>query len=118
MSVLNSRPSLNMLLYMRLPNGSSLRIVDEIGTNYEQFGILLLKDVSGRQVEVIEHDERKVGKIITQILREWLKGAGLKPAWGSLLKVLKMMGMTDLADNIACSLDHMLQKNQRDEEQL
>ena len=99
-----------MLLYLRLPNGTSLRIVDEIGTKYEQFGILLLKDESGKRVEIIEHDERKVGKIITQILREWLKGVGLKPTWGTILKVLKMMEMTDLADNIECGLNHMLQK--------
>ena len=105
-----------MLLYLRLPNGTSLRIVDEIGTKYEQFGILLLEDESGNRVEIIEHDELKVEKIITQILREWLKGAGLKPAWGTILKVLKRMEMTDLADNIACSLNHMLQKNQHDEQ--
>lgn len=116
MSDLNSKPSLTDLLDLRLPNGTLLRIVDEIGTKYEQFGILLLKDEFGKRVEIIKHDEQRVENIIIEILRKWLNGTGLKPAWGTILKVLEMMDMTDLADNIACSLNHMLQKNQHDEQ--
>ena len=93
-----------------------MSIVKEIGTNYEQFGILLLKDEYGKRVEIVKHDEQKVARIINQILRQWLEGTGLKPTWGTLLKVLKMMKMNSLAENVACSVNHMLRKTQHDEQ--
>ena len=96
---------------MILPNGTSLSIINEVGTSYEQFGILLLKDDFGKRVEIIEHDERKVARIITQIFREWLEGKGLKQTWETLLKVLRMMGLEELANNVECSVNHMLLSN-------
>ena len=89
-----------------------MSIIKEIGTNYEQFGVLILKDECGKKVEIVKHDEQKVARIITQILREWLEGTGLKPTWGTLLKVLNAMELNSLAENIACSVNHMLGKTQ------
>ena len=100
-----------MLLSLKLPNSTSLSIVNEIGTNYEQFGTLLLKDESGKRMEIIEHDERKVDKIITRILCEWFEGSGLLPTWGTLLRVFKTMELHILAENVACSVNYMLHKH-------
>ena len=106
-----------MLSDMTLPNGTSLNIIEEIGTKYEHFGILLLDDEFGKRMEIIKHDKQDVARIITQILREWLEGTGLKPTWGTLLKVLKKMKEHELAEAVACSVNHMymLQTHQHDE---
>ena len=102
---------------MTLPNGTSLNIIEEIGTKYEHFGILLLDDEFGKRMEIIKHDKQDVARIITQILREWLEGTGLKPTWRTLLKVLKKMKEHELAEAVACSVNHMymLQIHQHDE---
>ena len=101
---------------MTLPNGTSFDIVEEIFSNYEQFGTLLLRDDQGKRMEIIKHDERKAYGIVTQILREWLNGKGLKPTWGTLLKVLELMKMNELAEAVACSVNHMLRTHQHDEQ--
>lgn len=104
-----------MLFSLSLPNGTHLSVIDEIGTKYEQLGIKLLKDDDGNTVDIIKHDERTVSAIITRILREWLAGRGLQQTWGTLLKVLNEMKLNELANNIACSLNHHLLKHDHDE---
>ena len=106
---------MNTLLFITLPNGTTLRIINEIGVDYEQLGTLLLRDESGKLMEIIDEDERKVSKKIMRLFREWLDGRGLKPTWGTLLQVLKMIELDTLADNIACGLNHMMQRHQHDE---
>ena len=66
-------------------------------------------------MEIIKHDERTVDGIINRVLRQWLEGGGLKPTWGTLLQVLKTMELNILANNIACGLNHLMHKPQRDE---
>ena len=114
-SISSSSPTMNTLLFITLPNGTTLRIINEIGVHYEQLGTLLLKDESGKLMEVIDEDERKVSKKIMRVFREWLEGRGLKPTWETLLQVLKMMKLDTLAENIACGLNHMMHSHQRDE---
>ena len=102
---------MNHLLFITLPNGTTLSIISEIGTKYIQLGTLLLRDENGKLMEIIDHDERKIHEKVLRVLREWLDGKGLKVTWGTLLKVLKMMELNSLAENIACSLDYMLHQH-------
>ena len=107
---------MDTLLFITLPNGSTLRIINEIGVHYEQLGTLLLRDKSGKLMEIIDEDEQKVSKKIMRVFREWLEGRGLKPTWGTLLQVLKKMKLDTLAENIACGLNHMMHRHQHDEQ--
>lgn len=72
-------------------NGGFKDLVDEIGNDYEKFGILLLNDDNGIRVKGIE--KTKNGDLIgitVEILRQWLQGKGRKPVtWRTLVKCLK-----------------------------
>ena len=109
-----SRPAMYEMYSLSLP--SDVSFIDEIGTNYEQFGTLILKDVSGKKMEIIKHDEQQAKDIVIRILHEWLAGKGLHPTWGNLLKVLNMMKEYELSNNVACSVNHMLLTQQHDEQ--
>ena len=109
------KPELHRILSLSLPN--DLSFIDEIGTNYEQFGTLILKDVSGKKMKNIMHNKQHIiNGIAIEILREWLAGKGLHPTWGNLLKVLNMMKEYELSNNVACSVNHMLLTQQDDEQ--
>ena len=77
-------------------------ISEQIGTNYKRFGILLLADLNGVQVNAIERKRHEVAKEINlEILQKWTEGNGKKPvAWETLVNVLCKIGLTTLADEI------------------
>ena len=81
-------------------------IAEKIGTNYEHFGTLLLNDIDGSKINNIEklkHGD-PVG-ITAEILEQWLQGKGRLPVtWQTLIKCLRDMKMTVLADYIESSL--------------
>ena len=54
-----------------LPDLLKLDIPQVVGVNYEKFGVLLLDDKTGSQVDIIVNDaHEKTEKIITKILKE------------------------------------------------
>ena len=118
-SVSVSRPTLDMLLSLWLPNDTSPSIVKEIGNNYKQFGILLLKSdisIDKKGEEFVEDEEQEVTRIITQILCEWLEGNGLNQTWGTLLKVLETMELNEAAEHMACSVNYMFGEHQHNKQ--
>ena len=80
----------------------TINIPREIGSNYSQFGILLLNDPNGTRVSNIEDKHRgDAVQINTEILREWATGRGKKPvSWGTLTEVLHDIGFSALATEI------------------
>ena len=76
--------------------------------NYEEFGVLLLDDTRGSQVDIIFHDARgKTKTIVRSILKEWLNGKGKPVTWQALIDTLRHCKHTDLADKIQDSTLHM-----------
>ena len=79
-----------------------INIPREIGSNYSQFGILLLNDHNGTKVSNIEDKHR--GDAVqnnTEILREWVTGRGKHPvSWETLTEVLHNIGLGILASEI------------------
>ena len=72
------------------------------------FGVLLLDDELGSQVDIIKHDAReKTETIVMSILKEWLKGKGKPVTWQALIDTLRDCKHTDLADKIQDSKVHM-----------
>ena len=99
------------LLIFTYADNTKVRIVKEIGTKYEQFGILLLQDRTGASVKNIAHRcSNDPERINTEILQQWLAGMGKLPVtWATLVEVLRDIGLSTLADGI--STVHCLPSN-------
>ena len=98
-------PTLVLLRHFLLKNGH-IDIAQEIGANYEKFGILLLEDKKGSIVDSIAISKQQSPIDITvEILRQWLQGKGKKPVtWQTLVTCLQDTGLYVLAKNIDDSL--------------
>ena len=87
-----------------LPELLRLRVPQEVGANYSTFGIFLLDDQTGTQVDSIEeYCLRNPEKITRKLLQEWLQGKGLPVTWASLVQTLRDTGLSVLADQIQAS---------------
>ena len=79
-----------------------INIPQEIGTKYNQFGMLLLDDLNGTKVHNLEHEYREnAERINTEIFRQWATGMGKKPvSWETLTEVLRDIELGALASEI------------------
>ena len=106
-------PALDVLRYFPMKDGH-IDIAQEIGTDYEKFGTLLLEDKTGNKVNSIKESEQGDPLPVTvKILRQWLKGKGKEPVtWRTLVTCLRATGLNVLAD----SVDHSLSEHNESEE--
>ena len=87
-----------------LPELLRLKVPQLVGANYSTFGIILLNDKTGSQVDSIEEYCRgNPEKITRKILQEWLEGKGLPVTWESLVQTLRDIHLSILADHIQFS---------------
>ena len=91
------------LLTFTYADNTKVHLLEEIGTKYEQFGILLLQDRTGAKVKNItcrySNDPERINR---DILEKWLAGNGKQPVtWATLVKVLHDIGLSTLADDIS-----------------
>ena len=104
--VLKRRPSLSQCykLAVRSDSGKPVRIIQRIGTNYAQFGTLLLKD-DGEIVSSLVHQHQCNTDFINRaILTKWLEGNGREPRnWATLIAVFREMEL-DLAQDVEDNL--------------
>ena len=86
----NSTPTLPQMMRLKIP--------ENVGTKYEEFGTLLLKDDTGSRVasakETCHHEPER---IVTSILRTWLQEEPTPVTWENLIKVLKDAELNSLA---------------------
>ena len=106
-------PALDVLRYFPVKDGH-IDIAQEIGTDYEKFGTLLLEDKTGNKVKNIKVSERDDPLLITvEILRQWLQGKGKEPVtWQRLMTCLRATDLNVLVKNI----DHSLSEHNESEE--
>ena len=106
-------PALDDLRYFPVKDGH-IDIAQEIGTDFEKFGTLLLEDKTGNKVKNIKVSERDDPLLITvEILRQWLQGKGKEPVtWRTLVTCLRATDLNVLAENI----DHSLSEHNESEE--
>ena len=71
-----------------------------VGTEYHMFGIWLLNDMDGNEVNVIVHDQKHAHEINIAILIDWVNGKGIDPTWDNLIDVLWKCKLTALAQKI------------------
>ena len=94
---------------MKFPSeGRNINIITRCSSNYYQLGIFLLNDENGDMVKSLEVEHHfNAERIITAIIRTWIRGSGKKPiSWNSLIAVLKDVGLCNLADVIQNALCH------------
>ena len=98
----NSKPTLSHL--MGFPsNEGEVNIIRKVGGKSHDFGIVLLNDADGSQIDIIVSEFREDPYRINQeILKIWLQGRGGGPV--TLVKVLKTIDLKVLAQSIEFSL--------------
>ena len=100
----NSKPTLPYLMFFP-SNEGEVDIIGKVGRKYHNFGIVLLNDVDGSQIDTIESKCREDSYRINQdILKIWLKGGKGPVTWTTLVKVLKTIDLGSLAYTIESSL--------------
>ena len=79
----------------------SANIPREVGVKYFDFGTHLLQDPTGTHLRDLEHQLFRNGEEINKhILTEWLEGKGRPVTWATLVEVLNIIGMGELAKQI------------------
>ena len=87
------KPSLPKLLQFKVPQ--------KVGTNCLKFGIFLLNDEDGSQIQIIDNDcNGKSERIMCKILSDWLQGKGKPVTWKELIETLRDCDLNELADTI------------------
>ncbi len=86
--------------------GRKIKVIEEVGTHYHDFGTLLLQDDNGQKVKSIVQECRENPKAINrEILIQWLDGRGRLPvSWETLVVVLRDIDLETLANDIESSL--------------
>ena len=86
--------TLPQLIRCRTKSGS---LLDQIGTRHWGLGVLLLNDDTGLITQAIVDQYREATTINMEILKRWTQGQGMPVKWATLVKVLKDIGLTELA---------------------
>ena len=101
----SDEPSVKNLLSFSGTSGV-INVVEEIGSNYYEFGVLLLND-SGNYIRALERQyNNNCTAIVSEIVRVWNEGRrNAKPCeWRHLIETLLEIQLTNLADKIQSSL--------------
>ena len=86
---------------LTLPKLLQLKIHKRIGANYMDFGIFLLNDDDGSQMDSIEMEcQGRPERIARKILQEWVLGRGKPLTWQTLVETLRDCELNVLADQI------------------
>lgn len=83
-------------------SGGKVSLLEKIGVQYHDFGVLLLMDADGDRITAIKKELMgNVSDINREILHQWLKGNGKQPVtWTTLVAVLQDIGLEKLAKDI------------------
>ena len=99
--ITGERPDLQALLSFSGKSGKKINIPQQIGTKYFQFGVQLLNDKTGEEIDTIESKCREDAEQTNiGILKQWVRGKGKPLSWDSLIGVLKDIGLGTLAGDI------------------
>ena len=78
-----------------------------IGTKYSQFGVQLLNDETGEEIDAVVAKCREDAEQINfEILKLWVRGKGKPLSWDVLIGVLKDVGLGTLASDIKDGLSN------------
>ena len=92
---------------MKGANGEPLKVVKKIAAgDYMTFGMCLLQDENGDEVELIEKNHKQDGaESVTQtLLKRWLKSDAPTHTYDHLIECLRDSDLGALADDIATAV--------------
>ena len=100
-STADERPNLPKLLSFPGKGGAKINIPQRIGTKYSLFGVQLLHDETGEEIDTVVSKCREDAQQINfEILKLWVQGKGKPLSWDILIDVLKDVGLGTLASDI------------------
>ena len=100
-------PKLPKLLCFPGKGGAKINIPQRIGTKYSQFGVQLLNDETGEEIDAVVAKCREDAEQINfEILKLWVRGKGKPLSWDVLIDVLKDVGLGTLASDIKDGLSN------------
>ena len=103
------KPIVSNLLSFKGRDGV-INVIEEIGSNYSEFGVLLLND-NGNYIRALERQyNNNCTAIVSEIVRVWNEGRrNAKPCeWRYLIETLREIQLTNLADEIqSCPALHL-----------
>ena len=86
---------------LSLPKLLQFKVPQKVGIRYSDFGIFLLNDEDGSQIQILENDcLGKCERIVRNILSDWLQGKGKPVTWKELIKTLRDCDLKELANTI------------------
>ena len=93
------RPTLPLLINLPTRKGETINIMQRVGTQYTDLGLILLNDEDGSIVEQITSEyQLNAINITREILKRWIRGEGKQPVtWKTLTDALTAIGLTELA---------------------
>ena len=93
--------TMSSLLHFPVTKVVTANIPREVGIKYFDFGTHLLQEVTGAHIRTLELELNQNGERINQrILQEWLSGGGRPVTWATLVEVLNIIDMGELAKKI------------------
>ena len=100
------RPTLPQLINFHNRTGERINIMQRVGTQYTDLGLILLNDKDGSIVEQITSEyQLNAVNIMREILKRWIRGEGKQPVtWKTLTDTLTAIGLTELVKSIQESL--------------
>lgn len=103
---LDDTPTLPKILFFETSEGRKVKILEEIGSRYKDFGMLLLDDELGAVTEYIASaKQNNVAEINREILSRWVEKEGKLPVtWATLIGVLEDIGRSGLAQKFKDNL--------------
>ena len=89
------------MICFQCSDGSQINILEKVGVKYFDFGLFLLNDDSGTQVNIIkENNKGDIISIVREIVQKWIAGNGRPVSWVTLISVLKDIQLRCLAEDI------------------
>ena len=103
---LESTPKLREIISFEISPDRKIKILEQIGAKYNDFGVLLLDDDNGGVVTYIAKENHyKAVDINNDSVKRWLEGDGKQPVtWATLIGVLNDVGLKVLAKTIRDNL--------------
>ena len=101
--IMEKMPTLTNLTHLEAKDGKNfVKIIERIGSDYEDLGILLLQDDYGSVMGTLKHDALKANECTREIFRIWLNQCGDHKSctWKVLIKILFKIKQNTLAEDI------------------
>ena len=97
------KPTLLELMGMKGADGKALRVIESIAAGgYENFGMFLLQDANGTEVDLIKknHVQEGTESVTKNIIQKWLSSDASTSTYQHLIESLKEAELGALAEEI------------------